>query len=125
MHPGHPVLYPRGPQNPTSVDPRTLRNPDLEQVGHRNLEARDGLDRHRLHPRHRTGEGNHPRNRRIYRLAHLGAEIHTPMSSVLPTWGIPGDNRTVHRSGQTNGCYGKGDQHLSPVVNLSPGAFRS
>jgi hypothetical protein len=125
MHPGHPVFNPRRPQNPTSVDPRTFRNPELQQVGHRNLEARHGLNRHRFHPSHRTGEGHHPRDRCTYCIAHLGAEIHTPMSSVLANRGIPGDNRTGHRSGQTNGCDGKGDQHLSPVVNISPGAFRS
>jgi len=105
------------------LHPLTLPGADLGKIRHRDLEAGNRLDGHRLHPRHRTGECDLPGSRGADGLADLGCEVDPPMARILPHRGVAGHDGTVHRRHETHRCDGENCEHLTPLSsapNVSP-----
>lgn len=93
------------------LHPLTPEDCYLGEIGHRDLEAGNRLDGHRLHPRYGTGKGDRPGRRGTDRLTYLGCEIDAPVARVLPHRGVTGHDRAVHRGHETHRCDSDNCEH--------------
>jgi hypothetical protein len=112
VHPRHPVWASGEADNSAPGHPLSGADGSTRQIRDGDLEPGDRLDGHRVHPCHRSGEGDQSRDRSPNRGSRWDGVVDPPMPLIGPNRFVSSDHRTIDRCHETNCRKGQVDQHL-------------